>query len=479
MTIRRVLLGLGSNVGDRLLHLRRAVRGLGKAASRELCLIAISPIYESDALLPDGASVEWNRPYLNLAVLAETGLEPLDLLRWIKAAEVALGRRPAVRWSPREIDIDLLAIDGLTLNGPTLTLPHRDLLRRPFVLLPVADLVPEWALPDEDGGSTQQAGEWAERWRCEPDAVPFRTRRIPASLTELVGILNLTPDSFSDGGRWLDPALAVGHGVRMAEAGATVIDLGAESTRPGGLGIDPAIEWSRVAPVLAAFRDRWPSGSGPLLSVDTRHAPTALRAIDAGADWINDVTGFDDPAMIEAVSTALVDLVVMHHVGVPPAPGQTLDRSADPVLGLLRWGADRLERLDRAGINPSRVIFDPGIGFGKTGEQTAAVLARIGEFRRLGVRLLVGHSRKSFLKSWFAPEGVGPCATVADREIETMALTQHLATWAVDYVRVHDVEANARVLRAGAKVGLGARYSALGTRYSVLGARRSAGRWVQ
>ena len=464
MTTRRVLLGVGSNVGDRLHYLRQAVRALGTAGSRTLELRAISPIYESDALLPDGASTEWNLPYLNLAVLAETELEPLDLLPWIKATEVGLGRRPAARWSPREIDIDLLAIDGLTVNSPTLTLPHRDLLERPFVLLPVADLVPDWPLSEPSGGPARRAGAWAERWRADSVGVPFRTRRIPASLTELVGIVNLTADSFSDGGRWLDPARAIDQAVALAEAGATVIDLGAESTRPGAVSVDPAVEWSRVAPVLAALRERWPRGRGPRLSVDTRHPATAGRAIDAGADWINDVTGFDDPAMIDAVSTASVDLVVMHHLGVPPQAGRVLDRSGDPVPALLAWGADRLERLHRAGIGASRLIFDPGIGFGKTGEQTAMILARIGEFRALGVRLLVGHSRKSFLKTWFAPDGAGPCAAVADREIETLALTQHLAAWAVDYVRVHDVEANARLLRAGAMVGLGTRHSALGAR---------------
>ena len=458
-----VLLGVGGNVGDRLHHLRQAVRALGTAHSRGCRLLAISPVYESEALLPDGASAEWNLPYLNLAVLAETSLAPHDVLAWIKATEIALGRQPAARWSPRETDIDLLALDGLTLTSPTLTLPHRDLLHRPFVLLPVADLVPEWLLSD-GGGSTRRAGEWAERWRADSAMVPFRTRRIPVSLTELVGIVNLTADSFSDGGRRLDPAEAIDHGVALEAAGATVIDLGAESTRPRAVSVDPAAEWSRLAPVLGALRARWPRGTGPRLSVDTRHAPTARRAIEAGADWINDVTGFDDPAMIDAVSAAPVDLVVMHHLGVPPQPGQVLDRSGDPVAALLSWGADRLARLERAGIPRDRVIFDPGIGFGKTPEQTAAILTRIGEFRALGVRLLVGHSRKSFLKAWFAPDGVGPCAIVADREIETLALTQHLATWAVDYVRVHDVEANARLLRAGALVGLGARYSALGAR---------------
>ncbi len=458
MTSRRVLLGIGTNVGDRLHHLRLAVRALGSAEPRGVRLLAMSPIYESDALMPEGSPPEWNQPYLNLAVVTETTLGPPALLEWIKATEIALGRRPAARWSPREIDIDVLAMDGLTVQGPALTLPHRDLLHRPFALLPVADLVPGWQL-QEDDGSFRSAATWAERWRGDPEAVPFRTRRVAVGLTELAGIVNLTADSFSDGGRWPDPDQAVDGAATLVAAGATVIDLGAESTRPGSIAVDRETEWARLAPVLTALRARWPRGVGPRLSVDTRHPPTAVRAIEAGADWINDVTGFDDPAMIAAVAGAPVDLVVMHHLGVPPQPTMVLERSRDPVADLVSWGRARLARLTAAGIGPERLIFDPGIGFGKTAAQTAAILARIGEFRTLGVRLLVGHSRKSFLKAWFAPGGSGPCATAADREPETLALTQHLAAWAVDYVRVHDVEANARLLRAGAMVRAPDRWS--------------------
>ena len=178
MTSGRVLLGVGTNVGDRLGHLRQAVRALGSAESEGVRLVAISPIYESDALLPDGAPPEWNQPYLNLAVLAETSLEPAALLGWVKATEVALGRHPAARWSPREIDIDLLAMDGQPMRSPTLTLPHRDLLERPFALLPVADLVPGWPLQAGDG-PLQSAAAWAERLSRARRRASVPSRRVP------------------------------------------------------------------------------------------------------------------------------------------------------------------------------------------------------------------------------------------------------------------------------------------------------------
>jgi 2-amino-4-hydroxy-6-hydroxymethyldihydropteridine diphosphokinase/dihydropteroate synthase len=409
----------------------------------------VSPIYESDALLPEGASPDWNAPYLNLALLGSTETEPIELLRWIKAQEVALGRKSGPRWSPREIDIDLIAIEGVRLETPTVTLPHRETTSRPFVLLPVADLVPQWDLGGASTGA-RSAAELARQWRGDPDQVPFRTRPTPLSLTELVGIVNLTEDSFSDGGRWLDPDRAIERATDLAKAGATVIDLGAESTRPGAKPISAAEEWRRLEPVLGELVARR-SSAGPLLSVDTRHAATAARAAEAGANWLNDVTGFQDPAMIEVASRFDGDLVVMHSLVVPPVSGVTLPLDGDPLAFLLEWGRDRLATLSSRGVAVDRIILDPGIGFGKTAGQTIGIVGRIGELRELGARILVGHSRKSFLKTLFARSETDPCWNVADREHETFGMTVELARAAVDFIRVHDVVGNARVLRASAQ----------------------------
>ncbi len=449
----RVLLGLGSNVPDRIGHLRRAVRALGQASDDRFRLLGISPIYESDALLPDDAPPEWNIPYLNLAVLGTTRTAPLDLLDWLKQIELQLGRGSGPRWSPRRIDLDLLAIEGVDLAVPRLTLPHREAGRRPFVLLPVADIAPDWSFSAEPGGRPVTAAELARPWRADPGAVPFRTRRVARYLTELVGILNITGDSFSDGGRWIEPSAATSHAEQLVADGASVIDLGAESTRPGAAPVDPDLEWHRLEPVIAGLRQRWSRGAGPLLSIDTRHAVTARRAVEAGADWINDVSGFDDPAMLDAVRDFDGDLVVMHSLSVPPRPDLVLPTDRDPVDSILRWADARIERLVQAGIPLHRIIIDPGIGFGKTAQQTVQLLSRVGELRQLGVRLLVGHSRKSFLKTLFAEREGDPCWDPSDREIETMALGQSLAGWSVDYLRIHGVRDTARTLAAAALVG--------------------------
>lgn len=442
MTMRPVLLGLGSNTADRALMLRRALRELA-SGRYPLRMVRWSGGYESDALLPEGAPPGWDRPYLNLAALVETAADPREVLGAAKAIERSLGRVPGERWSPRPIDIDLLADREFTFVTDTLSLPHRDLLTRPFALLPAADLAPDW--PVEAGG-VRTLGELAHPWRI-PGAAPLNTRRIGVPLTDLVGVLNLTPDSFSDGGRWTDPDRAAEQADRLVGAGASVIDVGAESTRPGAAAVGPADEWARLAPVLAAVRARHPAG-GVRISVDTRHADTAARALASGADWINDVTGFADPAMIAAVRGSTADLVAMHNLGVPPGSVR-LDAGVDPVAQLLAWGRACLDRLAAAGIDPGRVILDPGIGFGKTPEQTRSILAEAGRLRAWGARILIGHSRKSFFGHWFPDLG----AEAAARDPETAAVSQHLAREGVDYLRIHDVAGTARAIRVGALLG--------------------------
>jgi dihydropteroate synthase len=257
-------------------------------------------------------------------------------------------------------------------------------------------------------------------------------------VTKLVGIVNLTPDSFSDGGNCADVAAMIVLAGAMAAAGAEVIDVGAESTRPGAVPLDPEEEWQRLLPfmeqVLPGLKGRC------RISIDTRHAETARRALERGADWINDVGGFADAAMVEAVAPSGCALVVMHSLSIPADPKVTLPDDADPVAALLAFGYERVAALEAAGINRSRLIFDPGIGFGKTAAQSLEILRRAAELRVLGVPLLVGHSRKSFLKAF--ADGPPPM-----RDAATLAFSAYLMDRGVGYLRVHDVSGHA-ALRA-------------------------------
>lgn len=255
--------------------------------------------------------------------------------------------------------------------------------------------------------------------------------------TQLVGILNLTPDSFSDGGRFDAGVEAVQAAAEAMAAQAHVIDVGAESTRPGAVPLDAAEEWARLAPffrhVLPGLHER-----GVIVSVDTRHAETARRALDHGAGWINDVGGFADDAMIAAVREAECRLVVMHSLTVPTDPRVTLPEGADAAQTLIAFARERAGRLADAGIARGRLIFDPGIGFGKTAAQSWDILRRVRELRAAGMPLLVGHSRKSFLARF---TDVPP----AERGDATLCVSAFLMQAGVEYLRVHDVYRHAQL----------------------------------
>jgi dihydropteroate synthase len=244
----------------------------------------------------------------------------------------------------------------------------------------------------------------------------------------LMGIVNATPDSFSDGGRFLDPAAAIAHALRLAEEGADLIDVGGESTRPGATPVPAEEELRRVIPVIAGLRAR---GCAVPISIDTFKGAVARAAIAAGADLVNDVTGLSDPDLGTAVAEAGVAAVLQHTRGTPQdmaSRAQYQDVAAEVAAELER----ALERADAAGIARERIILDPGIGFAKTAEQNVELMARIGELRRLGRPLLVGPSRKRFIG---AISGAEP----ADRLPGTLAAVTACVLAGVEMLRVHDV----------------------------------------
>jgi len=420
----RVVLGLGTNLGDREEQLRAAIRAL---RTEGLAPEAVAPLYESDAMLIEGSPDSWKIPFLNTAVLTRSELSSEELLEKVKSVEHQLGRQKRERWAPREIDIDILAIEGTVHQSERLVVPHRGLPERPFALLPLLDVWPEY----------EPRGQ-AEAWLCAPaDARPFRTHKLPRRLTEWVGILNVTPDSFSDGGRNLRPGALLAQAEKLIEDGASWLDLGAESTRPGATLVNEETEWERLEPALTELK---PLSGRIRLSLDTRRAAIARRSLGLGVTCINDVSGASDPAMPALMAETGVDYVLMHHLGVPPVPQKHLPLDRDPLESLLDWAEAQIRQLESQGVRRSQILFDPGIGFGKTREQNFAILARAHELHQLGIRLLVGHSRKGFL----APDRPAP-----ERDLETALLSARLSEQAVDYVRVHDIALQRRVIAGG------------------------------
>ena len=275
---------------------------------------------------------------------------------------------------------------------------------------------------------------WARAGGDAATWVPFvapawdlgRLQLRPAGRPLVMGIVNLTPDSFWEGSRAQGADAAVDHALRLLDDGADLLDLGAASSRPGAPEVGAAEEQERLLPALDALRRR----TDAPLSVDTARAETAALALDAGADAVNDITGGGDPRMLPLVAARACGLVLMHMQGTPGTM-QRGPRYADVVAEVAAWLAERSRRAEAAGVDPDRLLVDPGIGFGKTADHNLALLAGLDRIAG-GRALLLGTSRKSFL-------GAVTGAPVAAR------LPGSLATLAVAWragatvVRVHDV----------------------------------------
>jgi dihydropteroate synthase len=233
-------------------------------------------------------------------------------------------------------------------------------------------------------------------WRCRERAFDLGER------TLVMGIVNVTPDSFSDGGRYLDPAAAIAHARRLMAEGAEVVDLGAESTRPGAEPVPAEEQLRRLLPVVEAL-----AAEGACISVDTASAAVARQALSAGAAIVNEVTALGDPEMARVVTEAGAGIVLMHMRGTPRTM-QHDPRYDDAAREVAEWLGTRLAGARRAGIEAERVALDPGIGFGKTARHNFELLARLEEMVALGRPVVVGVSRKSFLgKQGAAGAGAG------------------------------------------------------------------------
>jgi dihydropteroate synthase len=266
----------------------------------------------------------------------------------------------------------------------------------------------------------------------------------------VLGVLNVTPDSFSDGGRFLDHGHAVAHGVALHDAGADLVDVGGESTRPGAGRVDAAEERARVLPVI---RDL--VAEGVPVSVDTTRAAVAETAIEAGASVVNDVSGgLADPAMARVVAQARVPWILMHWRGHSDRMGALA--TYEDVLGEVR--AELVARVDAAvlaGVNPGKIVLDPGLGFAKDAAHNWALLRRLDVLVGLGFPVLVGASRKRFLGELLA-DADGTPRPAAGRDVATAAITALAACAGAWGVRVHDVAASMDAVAVSTAMQLGA-----------------------
>lgn len=251
----------------------------------------------------------------------------------------------------------------------------------------------------------------------------FRSKTLPLDKPVWMGIVNVTPDSFSDGGRFLDTSSAVDHALRLIEDGAGIIDLGGESTRPGSDAVSAEEELRRILPVLRQLRKGQPCIP---ISVDTTKADVARAVLEAGADVINDVSGLSDPDMLAVLRKTGSGYCLMHTQGVPKTM-QDNPQYKDVVAEVFTFLKNRREMMIESGILPAAIAIDPGLGFGKTSEHNWQLIENIAHFHRLECPILVGHSRKRFIAERFA-----------DRDEGTRLVSRQLIESGVHILRVHE-----------------------------------------
>ena len=322
--------------------------------------------------------------------------------------------------------------------------------------------MPPWVLA---GPMASRSGEgrsaWANRRASHLRAAPSRysggvnsaeplvpaplpqalTRDSHAGRTLVMGIVNVTPDSFSDGGRWATTDLAVAHGLQLLEQGADLVDIGGESTRPGAAAVSPRAEQERVLPVIREL-----ARAGAAVSVDTTHAATAAAAVEAGAVIINDVSGgLADPEMRHVVAATGVVYICQHWRGDPQTMDSLTDYDGDAVSAVIGELGQRLDELDSAGAARTQVVIDPGLGFAKTHEQSWQLLTAISQLRgELGLPVLIGASRKRFLARVLCPQVAADPLSRDGATAAISALAAMAGAWAV---RVHEVPPNRDAVR--------------------------------
>ena len=423
-----IYLGLGSNEGDRRKNLENAIKKLVESGFR---LGRVSAVVESPALLPDNAESGWNKPYLNIVARGDADWTPRQGLTIAKQIEAEMGRQQGPRWSPRPIDIDLLVWNEQVIDSTLLTIPHAGISERDFVITPLLSLDPGLPIAMPGGART-------------PYDLSLGRKNIPLWMA----ILNITPDSFSDGDSWFDRADLDAYLDKLIAQNIQILDIGAESTRPRAGSVSHQQEWQRLAPVLDMINEKLAGQHiKPLLSIDSRNPATLKKAIDSGIDIINDVTGLDDPEMLAIARDSDCQIVAMHAMTVPVDPTVQLPTDTPATTQIMNWIEHKTEQWVAAGIDLNRMIIDPGIGFGKSSIQAYELMSRCRQLRSAGMRLLVGHSRKSFMAGITnRPAG--------QRDLETLGISLALCQQGVDIIRVHQPFIHQRAYRAWSHVSI-------------------------
>jgi len=388
-----VYISLGSNMGNKRENLEKAIKEVAKI--KDTFIIKESKIIETE---PFGYKEQDD--FLNSCIGVKTLLAPREILKELLAIEIRMGRERKIKWGPRIIDLDIIFYGKEVIEEEDLIVPHPYMEYREFVLKPLEEIIPNFV----------------------------NKEIILGERTLVMGILNVTPDSFSDGGKYNNLDSAIKQAEKLILDGADIIDVGGESTRPGHIQISSEEEISRVVPII----EKISKNLDTVISIDTYKYNVAEEAIKAGANIINDIWGlqYDNGEMAELVKKSSLPIIVMHNQNDEIY-------SKDIMLSLREFFEKTYKIADKYGIDRDKIILDPGLGFGKNAEQNIEVLSRLNELKDMGP-ILLGASKKRFIGKLLND-------LPFDERVEgTVATTVIGIEKGVDIVRVHNVLENKR-----------------------------------
>lgn len=386
-----VFLALGSNLGNRMENLRAAICAL----SEFFAIKKMSHVIETEALLLKGSPENWNTPYMNMVISGTAGCSANELLFRVKQIEKKLGRNlDAAKWSPRIIDIDIISYYDQEINQEHLTIPHKEIKNRSFIQYLLSEI-----------GYEIPAG-------VRIDIENYSPMGHLVLFPKMVGIVNVTPDSFSDGGRFLNPEKAEKQIRKLISDGAAMVDIGGQSTRPGYEEISPNEEISRLSRVLEFCSDidfiSIDTYSDDVINYTVSNYPK-IKCINVQQQKLQDKT-------IKLIADRGLKMVIM-------LPGINFSFFEQTMM-----------KLEKFGIQRENIIVDPGIGFGKSKRENIEIIKNLYRLREVGCEVMLAHSRKSFISTFSASKA-------EDRDIETIAVSSFaFDNGAVDYIRVHNIE---------------------------------------
>ena len=424
-------LALGSNLGNTSKNIQDAYY---------LICLKCTIIKKSQTILSKPYGITNQPDFANSVIKVETDLQPLELLEFIKAIESDLGRVESQRWSQRLIDIDIIFYDDLVVDIPKLdqelvvssdpmdfnllTIPHKDYQNRTFVLEPLLEIEPDLVDP-------KTKIKLIQTYRSLINYYDFI---LQSKGTMIMGILNLTPDSFSDGDKNTNIDLVIDNYKKMIVDGADIIDIGGESTRPKATPVALQEEINRVIPIIQAIR-RFDQKT--VLSIDTYKPEVAELALHNGVDIVNDITGLTNPKMIDVISKYNCPVVIMHKQG-DSSTMQDNPYYEDVIQEVYDFFVNQIKICKAHGIE--KVILDVGIGFGKRLQDNLDLIKNLDKFVALGYPVLFGSSRKGMYRELFDLD-------IDNREEVTMATTAFIIQKKVKIIRVHNVLGNKRLAK--------------------------------